>query len=162
MTKGIAEATSALDASRFEAQHAATDAITTMLIALQRSLDGKRLRGMANLAASGNPYRALRVRARVSDKALPLPKWRGGEEWGNAVLVLTERGALALVRRNDTGEFDEQPWPPENIKAEDVEHVAETIVAACGLHLAASAKATSEYEDMRQLAERIRGALEGK
>jgi hypothetical protein len=160
MTKGIAEATSKLGAARTGARTEALAAIVEMATALQHAIGGERLRGLPNLATSANPYRALRVRARIADKSIPFPR-RGGDDWGPAVLVLHERGGLVMVCRNDAGDFAEVEWNPDDIKAEDVEHVAETIVAACNLHIGASARATAQFDDLRGLAARIRKALEG-
>ncbi len=163
-TKGIVEATSRLDHARTDARTAARDAIVEMASTLRRAIEVagiERLRGLPNLAASANPYRALRVRARNAEKALPFPKHRGGDDWGDAVLVLHERGSLAMVRRNNAGDFQEEEWPEVDIKAEDVEHVAETVVAAAQLHLQSSERAAKQFDDLRALATRIRQALEG-
>ena len=156
----ISEAASRLATARTEARVNALAAIELALRLVQRALGGDRLRGMPNLGSSGNPYRGLQVRAKHADRELPLPKWRGGDDWGDEVLVFGEWAGIAFVRRNDAGDFNERPLGEDDLKAEDVEHVAETIVEACRRHLAASERSTAQYDDLSRLAGRIRQALE--
>lgn len=157
----ILEATSELNTARERAREVAWPAIEKMLAALEGALMSGRLRGLPNLATSTNPCRGLHVRAKRADKGLPFPRGRTSEDFGAEVLVLTEAGRLAFVRRNNTGDIHERGALPDDLRAEDVEHVAETISEACRRHLSASEKATQQYDDLYALAERLRTALEG-
>lgn len=156
----ILEATSELNDARQRAREAAWPAIEAMLLALQKAMAWNRLRGLPNLATSTNPYRALHVRARRADKGLPFPRVRGQDGWGAEVMVLTELGALRLARRSEGGDIQERNATADDVRAEDVEHLAETINDACERHLAAAERATQQYDDLRDLAERLRVALE--
>lgn len=161
----LSEATSALTAAREQASATAWPIIEAMVDILAKALNGAQLRGLPNLATSAGAYRGLHVRATNSGKALPFPRiphsgYMGPAPWGKEVLVLSAGGALVMVRANDLGETEERPAQVEDILAEDMEHVAETISEACRLHMASSLKATGAYNAISELAERLRGALE--
>jgi hypothetical protein len=118
-----------------------------------------RLRGAPNLASSTNPYRGYLVRAKKSDKGLPFPR-RGSDGFGREQLVLTEEGQVVMARRNEDGDVNARFPDPSEFTADDAEHLAETIEYACENHMRACESSTEQYKATRDLAVRLRTALE--
>jgi hypothetical protein len=165
VSNDLMEATSALNASREQARRDAWPTIAVMVSQLVEAMGGATLRGLPNLASSAAAYRGLHVRATNSGKALDFPRVDRGSTtapWGRETLILNMRCELVMARANDLGEVEERPATAEDVLAEDVENVAETITEACELHLEAAARATAVYDDITQLANRLRLALGGK
>lgn len=152
----LEQRTAALAAQRLGAKAAAVLAVTAMIRALQAALDKGPLRDCFVLGGEWHGYRV-----RVPHDAARGRTIARGTDLKHAALCLSRTGALVLLC-----------WPmaaskplalpftaATDVLAEDTDDVARTVQLAVTRHLAALQTRGAQFDELRQLATTLAGAL---
>lgn len=149
-------ATEARDAARGQA----LDAIWRVIETTREVLDGRRWRGLPNLATGSNPLHAVNVRGPHPDERLDKP--RGRDTLGKERLVLTDFCELVsawMIRPVGAKICPRtRKATSEDLRAEDAQLVAAAVATAIDFHLVAAGKQGRRWEELRRLAFRLRAA----
>jgi hypothetical protein len=151
-------ATEAVARERSQSQRSAVKAIAKMQARLREAMGDEMMR-LPNLSNASWPYRGVRVFAKLVNEKLPMPP-RVGNEDGREVVCIDPRGSLVYARRLSNLMPTHRAVPPQDIRAEWPEDVAEAIVAAIDCHLQGCDRALERYSKITQLNQRLMAALE--
>lgn len=164
ISQTLADAKDMLSRARDEARTTGVAAIEAMLAKVRELMsdDGKLypFLGMPNLMTSSAPYRGMLVRSQRQDRGLPYGRDHDGA--GPAVLVLNNTCQLVYARRMPGSIAQEIEVDLADLRAEDAEHVAETLALAITSHLACAKGKERNYRDLERLASRLQNALENE
>lgn len=153
---------------RTDARHDAVPAIRELVAAVRELLvekttdTGGYLRGMVNINVDANRYYGVIVHAERGGRKDRLPPPHSHtDEYGREVLVLAEDAQLVMVARDRAGNFKERPATDADLRADDLGPIMRAVDYALTQHLANVERGIERYENISDLAGKLRAVLQG-
>jgi len=146
-----------MEATRDAAKGSAVGAIQAMTDKLRAIMGDHRIQGLPNLASGSHTFRAARMRGAWIDRKLEVP--RHDQDWGAHAPVVTDQGELVYARRDARGEVETWPVPDQDIQAEDMTRMWETLDQVIEGHMAKIDKRTRRFAALHELNEQMREVM---